>query len=65
MTDPIHSSFALCEGVELFLLLSVVQYPHHQTKHILSVYVRSVRSECKEVSVRVGRVRGEVRERIK
>ena len=39
--------------MELFLL-SVIQYPHHQAKHILSVYVRSVRvseGECKEVSV--------------
>ena len=35
--------------MELFLL-SVVQYPHHQRKHILSVCVRSVsvRSECEE-----------------
>ena len=51
MTDHIHSSFALCESVrvwgcegeELFLF-SVVQYLHHQRKHILSVCVRSVRS---------------------
>ena len=54
--------------MELFLL-SVIQYPHHQVKHILSVCVRSVVSECdgecKEVSVWVGRVRSEVRKRIK
>ena len=48
MTDHIHSSFALCEcecvrgeGMEL-LLLSLIQDPNHQTKHILSVSVRSV-----------------------
>ena len=32
-----------CEGVELFLL-SDIQHPNHQMKHILSVYVRSVKS---------------------